>query len=79
LSDVLSRPATSVRVSRRVTPAGTNTAAIRAISNEQALSNLSLLATSAVILVTSIFAGTFISSPAGKDMSVSRSFAAPAF
>jgi undecaprenyl-phosphate galactose phosphotransferase/putative colanic acid biosynthesis UDP-glucose lipid carrier transferase len=59
LSHVLSRPATSVRVSRRVAPAGAKSTEIRAISNEQALSNLSLLATSAVILATSIFAGTF--------------------
>jgi len=50
----------------------------RAISNEQACPTLSAR-TSAVILVTSIFAGTFLYlRPAGQDMSVSRSFAAPA-
>ena len=48
-----------LRTSRRVAPVGANPAPIRAISNEQASSNLSLLTTAAIILATSILAGSF--------------------
>ena len=55
----LSRPEIGPKTTRRIAPAGVKTTAILPISNEHALSNLSLLTTAVLILVTSIFAGTF--------------------